>query len=165
MHVEWAAGAMFCTLRVFREPLGNISPIECLKPSSDCKPRKAVRCSEPCCCRLSDTVKIWSTTRSPTSRRARSDYMKNNNAPSVDGATEQQPREARWVWRLVRRLLCPHRWEPVNDWFYGSHSCFDILTKTPRRWKCCDCGKEIVTRHMPVSYVPPNGSDQPPARG
>ena len=68
------------------------------------------------------------------------------------------------LWRFVRRLLCAHRWEPVNDWFYGSHSCFDILTKTPRRWQCCDCGKQIVTRNMPVSYVPPNKPSEPQAR-
>lgn len=54
------------------------------------------------------------------------------------------------------RLLCLHRWRPVNDGFYGTHSCFDVITKAPRRWECRDCGKRIVARTEPVSYFDPN---------
>lgn len=72
-------------------------------------------------------------------------------------ATNTSNTQSRGKWpRWLRRFLCTHRWEPVNDMFYGSHSCFDIITMAPRRWQCCDCGKRIVTRNMPVSYVSPN---------
>jgi hypothetical protein len=33
--------------------------------------------------------------------------MKNENAPSVEGTTDKRPREARWVWRLVRLFWAP----------------------------------------------------------
>ena len=45
--------------------------------------------------------------------------MKNNNAPSVDGTPEKQPREARWVWRLVswwRRITGRDRYHVGIDY-------------------------------------------------
>jgi len=53
--------------------------------------------------------------------------------------------------RAFRRLLCPHRWQPVDDIFWGAHSSWDSLFNVKRRWQCCDCGKRIMASH-PISY-------------
>lgn len=53
--------------------------------------------------------------------------------------------------QFFKRLFCCHYWERVNVSSYGQHSCWDIVTRTPRLWQCRDCQKTTVLRDMPVN--------------
>jgi len=59
---------------------------------------------------------------------------------------------AKIVFRLIRKITCPHRWKPVNDEFHYNHSHWDAVFNVKRKWECCDCGKRIISAN-PVSYV------------
>jgi hypothetical protein len=83
--------------------------------------------------------------------------MKNDNAPSVEGTPEKRPREARWVWRLVRRLFgctfgAHYRPEYIDDEDHHGIS---------RGGRCLDCGYawEPLKWPDPPHRNYPNGID------
>lgn len=58
-----------------------------------------------------------------------------------------------WLHRMVSRLFCGHVWQPAHHMIYGAHSQWDCVTHPPRAWQCAKCGKRVVRRDEPVSFV------------